>query len=66
MANSLDKLKLSKDPRFNSGICTVCGEHVDVLLHMHAQLHGFKDAYDQIKQGKYKPDWKTNYKEKIN
>ena len=62
---SLDKLKLSKDPRFNSGICTVCGEHLDLLLHIHAQGHGFKDAYDQIKQGKYKPDWKLDYKEKI-
>ena len=63
---SLDKLKLSKDPRFNSGICTVCGEHLDLLLHVHAQEHGFKDAYDQIKQGKYKSDWKLDYTEKEN
>lgn len=61
---NLNTLTRSKDPRFNSGICTVCGEHLDVLLHLHAQSHGFKDAYDQIKQGKYKADWLLKYKEK--
>lgn len=62
MAHSLDKLKLSKDPRFNSGICLICGEHVDVLLHVHSQLHGYKDAYEQIRKGKYKTDWDLDYK----
>lgn len=60
--NPLNKLKLSKDPRYNSGICTICGEHLDMLLHLHSQLHGFKDAYDQIRHGKYKLDYKINTK----
>jgi hypothetical protein len=59
----LDRLKLSKDPRFNSGICTICGEHMDLLLHVHSQEHGFKDAYEQIKAGKYKLDYQVNYVE---
>ena len=61
-SSALSKLTRSKDPRFNSGICTICGEHLDVLLHSHSQQHGFKDAYEQIAYGEYKADWELTYK----
>lgn len=57
----LSKLTKSKDPRFNSGICTICGEHMDVLLHLHSQLHGYKDAYEQIACGTYRVDFDFNF-----
>lgn len=42
------------DKRFTPGLCLCCGEYVDVLLHIHAEQHGFKDAYEQIEKGMYK------------
>lgn len=63
--NNFNKLTLSKNPRFNSGICLVCGEHMDLLLHIHAESHGFKDAYDQIKYGYWLEDWRRNDNGKI-
>ena len=64
-SSSLSKLNRSKDPRFNSGICTICGEHMDVLLHIHSQQHGYADAYEQIACGAYKSDWELQYEEEI-
>ena len=37
-----------KNRRFNPGTCLICGLHFDVLLHIHAESHGFKDAYEMI------------------
>lgn len=46
--NNSDKSEYTFDDRFLSKncICKLCGEHIDVVLHQHAQLHGFKDAYE--------------------
>lgn len=40
-----------KNRRFNPGTCLICGLHFDVLLHLHAESHGFKDAYEMIDAG---------------
>lgn len=50
------KYNKNEDPRFNSGICLLCGEHFDVLLHCHSQQHGYKNAYEQIDDNKVKFD----------
>lgn len=46
-----------RDDRFNPGICLLCGEHFNVLLHCHSQAHGYADAYAQINDKKVKFDW---------
>lgn len=45
------RLHKNTDIRFNPGICKVCGQHFDVLLHSHAELDGYKNAYEMIKDG---------------
>lgn len=57
------KYNKNEDPRFNSGICLLCGEHFDVLLHCHSQQHGYKNAYEQIDDNKVKFDWELGYRE---
>lgn len=57
------KYNKNEDPRFNSGICLLCGEHFDVLLHCHSQQHGYKNAYEQIDDNKVKFDWELGYHE---
>ena len=37
--------------RWCSGTCKLCGEHMDVITHYHAGLHGYKRAEDFIKDG---------------
>ena len=46
-----------KNRRFNPGTCLICGLHFDVLLHIHAESHGFKDAYEMIDAGLVKFDY---------
>lgn len=40
------------DIRLKSGICTVCGEYLNVILHTHAQKHGYETAEEFINAGK--------------
>lgn len=46
-----------KNRRFNPGTCLICGLHYDVLLHIHAESHGFKDAYEMINAGMIEFDY---------
>ena len=46
-----------KNRRFIPVTCLICGLHFDVLLHIHAESHGFKDAYEMIDAGLVKFDY---------
>jgi hypothetical protein len=37
--------------RWAPGFCKICGEHMDVITHSHAELHGYKRAEDLITAG---------------
>ncbi len=37
--------------RWSSGFCKICGEHMDLVTHYHANLHGYKRAEDLIRAG---------------
>lgn len=45
--------------RFNPGKCLICGLHFDVLLHTHAESHGFKNAYQMINAGVIEFDYQV-------
>ena len=51
--------KKNKEPRFNSGTCLICNEHFDVLLNLHSQQHGDKNAQEQIDDNKVLFDWEV-------
>ena len=38
-----------KKTRWFPCFCTLCGEKFDFLSHNHAETHGYKDAYEMIK-----------------
>ena len=37
--------------RWSSGICKICGEHMECITHSHAEKHGYKKAEDLIAEG---------------
>ena len=50
-ASNYASIKECKNRRFNTGTCLICHQHFDVLLHIHAEEHGFKNAYEMIDSG---------------
>jgi hypothetical protein len=43
--------KSKKPTRWSSGVCKLCGEHMDCITHLHAERHGYKSAEDLIAAG---------------
>lgn len=39
---------VSKDLRYCSGTCKLCGERLDVVTYVHAEKHGFTHPYEFI------------------
>jgi hypothetical protein len=42
--------------RWCAGTCLICGEHMDVVTHYHAQIHGYDSAEDYIADGNVRFD----------
>jgi len=47
---------ISKDLRFCSGTCKICGERLDVVTYNHAEKHGFDNPYKFIHTGNVRYD----------
>lgn len=47
---------ISKNLRFCSGTCNICGDRLDVTTYVHAEKHGFSDPYEFIHKGNVKFD----------
>ena len=35
-------------------ICTLCGDNLNILTHVHAEKHGFKNKYEMMEAGMVK------------
>lgn len=47
---------VSKNLRFCSATCNICGERLDVITYVHAEKHGYSDPYKFIHKGNVKFD----------
>lgn len=63
-ASEFARIHKCKNRRFNTGTCLLCGLHFDVLLHAHAESHGYKDAYEMIRAGVVRFDYEDFQKRK--
>ncbi len=54
--------------RLQPCICTICGEYLNVVLHIHAEKHGYNSAEEFINSGKVifkNEDFNRKFKESL-
>ena len=44
-------VKQKRKTRWDSGVCSLCGQWVDMITQEHAHRHGFKNADDMARAG---------------
>lgn len=50
-ANLDSAARKKKVSRWNSGVCSICGEWVECITQEHAKKHGFKNADEMAQKG---------------